>query len=99
MSSPPMQVLTLQHALMNLTVMHDGKEVGLSDICLQPLTPDNDACAVMSVLQYWQNDMVKLNKCNTDMFDEEGKPESCDDEMAIGSKAEDWHDMLIQCTK
>lgn len=93
------EVLTLQHALMNLTVMHDGKEVGLSDICLQPLTPDNDACAVMSVLQYWQNDMVKLNKCNTDMFDEEGKPESCDDEMAIGSKAEDWHDMLIQCTK
>lgn len=34
--------------------------VTLNDICFKPLAPDNTNCTVLSVLNYFQNDMEKL---------------------------------------
>lgn len=34
--------------------------VTLNDICYKPLAPDNTNCTVLSVLNYFQNDMEKL---------------------------------------
>ncbi|CAL8072940.1 unnamed protein product [Orchesella dallaii] len=34
----------------------------LSDICLKPLAPDNDNCLIMGYLDWWQNDMKKIEK-------------------------------------
>jgi Niemann-Pick C1 protein len=35
-------------------------EVKLEDICFKPLAPDNEKCAVMSVLNYFQNNLTRL---------------------------------------
>ena len=37
--------------------------ITLQDICIKPLSPYNENCTVLSVLQYWQNDAKKVNKC------------------------------------
>ncbi|XP_065898214.1 NPC intracellular cholesterol transporter 1-like isoform X2 [Dysidea avara] len=42
--------------------------ITLSDICFQPLSPDNLNCTVYSVLNYFQNDYDKLNKHVTPVF-------------------------------
>jgi Niemann-Pick C1 protein len=51
------EVLDLQLAIQNLVVWdeHSQHNVSLKDICFQPLYPDNDNCAIMSVLNYYQN--------------------------------------------
>ena len=48
---------------MNMSAKSDGTSanVNFGDICLK--YPSNENCVVMSVLQYWQNDVKKLNKC------------------------------------
>ena len=71
----------------------DNKNVSLQDICFQPLSPDNTACAVFSVLQYFQLDENKLDKCITDAY------ENCSDPLKWGYDAEDWHDQILGCTK
>lgn len=52
-----LQVLDLQLAVQNLTVWSDklNRTVSLNDICFKPLSPDNNNCAIMSVLNYFQN--------------------------------------------
>ncbi len=47
---------------MNLSVIPTtgSKNITLADFCVKS-TSNN--CMVMSVLQYWQNDIKKLNKC------------------------------------
>ena len=77
---------------MDIKVEHEGENVTIRDICLQPLSPGNEACAIFSPLQYWQNKKENLDKCLTDMGDD------CNDPQAWGSRAQDWHDQIIACT-
>ena len=37
-------------------------DVRLGDICFKPLSPDNNHCAIMSVLNYFQNNLTRLTK-------------------------------------
>jgi len=57
------QVLDLQLAIENLTVWSDSLHcnITLEDICLRPLFPDNKKCAVMSILNYFQNNATELD--------------------------------------
>ena len=78
---------------MNLTgITPDGQTVHLSDICLQPLSPDNSACTVFSVMQYFQLKQDNFMKCVTDL------EEPCGPD-AIGNIAEDWHDQILGCSR
>lgn len=65
-----MQVLTLQNKIANLTAWSDKLQlnVSLEDICFSPLHPDNPRCAIMSVLNYYQNDPKNLEKAILDEF-------------------------------
>ena len=75
---------------MALTAKYENETVRLEDICLQPMSPDNKACTVFSALQYWQNNITRLDKC----IDEMGS--ACGEGW---DRAEDWHDQLMGCTK
>ena len=50
--------------------MADGKKeyITLNDICFKPLLPDNANCTIQSVLNYFQNDYVKLENVTADPF-------------------------------
>ena len=57
----------MQTEIANITATYKGSHgkdtvVTLSDICLQPLAPDNTNCTIYSVLNYFQNDRALLNK-------------------------------------
>jgi len=56
-------VLDLQLAIENLEVRSDSlnRTVTLQDICFQPLFPDNKKCAIMSILNYFQNNATNLD--------------------------------------
>ncbi len=59
------QVFDIQSNITNLVVpgtLDNGTEVNvtLGDICLKPLSPDNENCATMSVLNYFQNNLTQL---------------------------------------
>jgi len=64
------QVLVLQSAVENLKVWSDSlnRTVTLQDICLQPLFPDNKKCAIMSILNYFQNNATNLDVVRLDEF-------------------------------
>ena len=49
------------HIVHNLEADFNGTKVKLGDICFKPLAPDNDNCAIMSPLQYFQNDEKNLD--------------------------------------
>ena len=85
-----LQILDLQLDLMNLTAELNDEKVALTDICYQPLYPDNLDCAVMSPLQYWQLSKENLNKCITNMRRPCG---------TFGIRAEDWHDQFTGCIR
>ncbi len=57
-------VLKLQTEIVSLTadLTEKNRTVSLSDICLKPLSPDNENCTVFSILQYYQNSLDNLNK-------------------------------------
>jgi len=56
------EVLKIQnHIARDLEADYNGTKVKLTDICFKPLAPDNDNCAIMSPLQYFQNDYDNLN--------------------------------------
>jgi len=62
------EVLKIQSYVENvIKADYNGTNVTLSDICFKPLSPDNEKCAIMSPLQYFQNDPAKL-----DIEDEDG---------------------------
>uniref|UniRef100_A0A8R1XTT3 SSD domain-containing protein n=1 Tax=Onchocerca volvulus TaxID=6282 RepID=A0A8R1XTT3_ONCVO len=61
------EVAELQEAVTNLVaVADDGTRVALTDVCYKPMTPDNQNCAIMTVLNYFQNNMTLLNQTNID---------------------------------
>ncbi|MFH4974501.1 hypothetical protein AB6A40_001210 [Gnathostoma spinigerum] len=44
----------------------DGSRIALSDVCFKPMKPDNKNCAVLSVLNYFQNDASLLEHTTMD---------------------------------
>ncbi|VDO36963.1 unnamed protein product [Onchocerca flexuosa] len=49
------EVAELQEAVTNLiAVADDGTRVTLTDVCYKPMAPDNQNCAIMTVLNYFQ---------------------------------------------
>ncbi|KAM6149068.1 NPC intracellular cholesterol transporter 1 [Erethizon dorsatum] len=55
------QVLDLQIAIENITAYYNNGTVTLRDICLAPLSPYNNNCTVLSVLNYFQNSHAVLD--------------------------------------
>ncbi|KAE9548636.1 hypothetical protein FO519_008148 [Halicephalobus sp. NKZ332] len=56
------EAFLVQNEILNMVVgTEDGKTVTLQDICYKPLDPDNKNCAVMSIFNYFQNDMSNMN--------------------------------------
>ena len=49
------QVLDLQTAIESITASYNNETVTLRDICVAPLSPYNQNCTVLSVLNYFQN--------------------------------------------
>lgn len=62
------QVLDLQLDIENLVATYEGQNVTLKDICLAPLSPYNDNCTILSVLNYFQNSHSVLNHSIGDEF-------------------------------
>ncbi|KAI3387963.1 hypothetical protein SNEBB_004991 [Seison nebaliae] len=62
------KMLRLQNELTSIVVNVNGKNVGIKDICVAPLKPDNDECAIQSIYQYWQNNYTKI-EMKSDQFD------------------------------
>lgn len=64
------QVLDLQTKLANLTAWSDKlkRNITLEDICFSPLYPDNPKCAIMSALNYFQNNPDNLAKTMPDDY-------------------------------
>jgi len=64
-------VLDLQLAIENLAVWSHSlnRSIALQDICLQPLFPDNKKCAIMSILNYFQNNATNLDYERYDQYD------------------------------
>lgn len=53
--------MSLQNEITNIETEFNGRNISLADICLKPLEPDNMNCAIMSILQYFQNDAETLD--------------------------------------
>jgi len=77
------QILDLQSKIENITAKVGNDTITLSDICLKPLAPYNNNCTIMSVLNYFQNDLANLNK-------------KVEDDFYLYA---DYHDHLMACTK
>ncbi|XP_013397957.1 Niemann-Pick C1 protein isoform X2 [Lingula anatina] len=57
-----LEILDLQTKITSL-VAHDpdtNVTISLEDICYKPLSPDNNHCTIMSVLNYFQNNVTRL---------------------------------------
>ncbi|KHN80510.1 Niemann-Pick C1 protein [Toxocara canis] len=60
-------VFELQNAVTNLVAeLEDGTSITLRDVCLKPMAPDNCNCTIMSVLNYFQNEMSLLDEISVD---------------------------------
>nr|CAB3264418.1 Niemann-Pick C1 protein [Phallusia mammillata] len=77
-----LEMLTLQLEVQAIQAEYNGENVTLNDICMKPLAPYNNNCTIMSVLNYFQNDLDTLNKIVSDGFD----------------TTADYHNHLIACT-
>ncbi|XP_060099886.1 NPC intracellular cholesterol transporter 1 [Heteronotia binoei] len=62
------QVLDLQDAIENITAYYNNDTVMLKDICLAPLSPYNNNCTILSVLNYFQNSHSVLDHSDGDHF-------------------------------
>ncbi|XP_051826300.1 NPC intracellular cholesterol transporter 1, partial [Antechinus flavipes] len=62
------QVLDLQTAIENITASYNNETVTLQDICLAPLSPYNNNCTILSVLNYFQNSHSVLDHQKGDEF-------------------------------
>ena len=56
------EAMALQNILVNITAKVNGQTVSLEDVCYKPLAPDNNNCAIMSPLQWFQNSQDNLDK-------------------------------------
>ncbi|XP_053105399.1 NPC intracellular cholesterol transporter 1 [Hemicordylus capensis] len=62
------QVLDLQNAIENITAFYKNDTIMLKDICLAPLSPYNNNCTILSVLNYFQNSHSVLDHWTGDEF-------------------------------
>ncbi|XP_036411674.1 NPC intracellular cholesterol transporter 1 [Colossoma macropomum] len=62
------QVLDLQTDIENLEADYKGQKVTLKDICISPLSPYNNNCTILSVLNYFQNSHEVLDHKFADEF-------------------------------
>uniref|UniRef100_A0A4W6C657 Niemann-Pick disease, type C1 n=1 Tax=Lates calcarifer TaxID=8187 RepID=A0A4W6C657_LATCA len=62
------QVLDLQLDIEAIVATYEGQNVTLKDICLAPLSPYNDNCTILSVLNYFQNSHAVLDHSIGDDF-------------------------------
>ncbi|XP_054841325.1 NPC intracellular cholesterol transporter 1 [Eublepharis macularius] len=62
------QVLDLQDAIENITAYYNNNTVMLKDICLAPLSPYNNNCTILSILNYFQNSHSVLDHEDSDGF-------------------------------
>ncbi|XP_016287146.1 NPC intracellular cholesterol transporter 1 isoform X2 [Monodelphis domestica] len=62
------QVLDLQTAIENITAFYNNETVLFQDICLAPLSPYNNNCTILSVLNYFQNSHSVLDHTKGDAF-------------------------------
>lgn len=64
------RVLDLQKNIINLEAQSpsENRSIRLTDICLKPMQPTNENCAIFSVFQYFQNSYDNLYKNLTDDF-------------------------------
>lgn len=60
-STPTNQVLDLQLDIEKIVASYEGQNVTLKDVCLAPLSPYNDNCTILSVLNYFQNSHTRLD--------------------------------------
>lgn len=61
-------MLDLQLDIESLEATYEGQSVTLKDICLAPLSPYNDNCTILSVLNYFQNSHSALDHVVEDEF-------------------------------
>lgn len=61
-------MLDLQLDIERLVATYEGQNVTLKDICLAPLSPYNDNCTILSVLNYFQNSHSVLDHVFKDDF-------------------------------
>lgn len=61
-------MLDLQDAIENITAYYNNDTVKLKDICLAPLSPYNNNCTILSVLNYFQNSHSVLDHSDGDGF-------------------------------
>ena len=61
-------MLDLQLQVEGLRAPYGNGTVGLEDICFQPLAPDNTACTIESILNYYQNSRPTLDRVVKDRF-------------------------------
>lgn len=59
-----LEVRDLQRKIEALTSVYDNHTVTLTDICLKPLSPQNNACAIQSIFVYYHNADVPLTSPN-----------------------------------
>ncbi|CAH8593985.1 unnamed protein product [Schistosoma guineensis] len=66
-----LKIMDLQNQIQNISVYFEieQKFINLSDICFQPLKPDNLGCAITSPIEYFQNNITLFNTVRTDDFD------------------------------
>lgn len=76
-------MLNLQLEVEGIQAPYKNGTVSLSDICMKPLAPYNNNCTIMSVLNYFQNDLKTLDKTVQDDF----------------YVYADFHDHLRACTR
>lgn len=62
------QVLDLQKNVTDIPVLYKGSTFTYKDICYHPTGPFSDACALESLLQYWQNLHFKLDEVVYDEY-------------------------------
>ncbi|XP_068196952.1 NPC intracellular cholesterol transporter 1 [Antennarius striatus] len=62
------QVLDLQLEIESIVATYKGQNITLKDICLAPLSPYNDNCTILSVLNYFQNSHSVLDHSIGDEF-------------------------------
>ncbi|XP_033115391.1 NPC intracellular cholesterol transporter 1-like [Anneissia japonica] len=78
------QILELQEYItyMKVPFTYKGvtKDISLSDICFKPV---NDKCTITSSLQYWQNDLGRLNQ----------------ETVGTNGRVADYHDHFLYCMR
>eukprot|EP01087_Luapelamoeba_hula_P018260 TRINITY_DN5868_c0_g1_i1.p1 TRINITY_DN5868_c0_g1~~TRINITY_DN5868_c0_g1_i1.p1 ORF type:complete len:1312 (+),score=147.15 TRINITY_DN5868_c0_g1_i1:59-3994(+) len=65
------QILDIQLYIMSETVVHDGVEYGIEDLCYKPIP--GKGCIYESVLEFWQNNRTLFNAAG----DPRGYVENC----------------------